>query len=1685
MEFGLLGPLHITDGAGPMSLGGRRQRVVLAQLLLRANREVTQDQLIHAVWGDEPPPSARGSLQSYVSRLRSSLGADRLEGMRGRYVLHAAPDEIDAARFEAMVARAGTSVVGDPSATSRAYREALDLWRGGALQDLADEPSLAPDVARLEELRLTATEDWADAELALGRHRELVGELDRLTAQHPLRERLWAQLMLALYRSGRQAEALERYRHVQTLLDDELGIQPWPALQRLHEQLLRHDPALDVVGEPLRGYRLVEMVGAGVFGTVYRAVQPEVGREVAVKVLRPEFAGHPEFVRRFSANGQLVARLEHPHIVPLHDYWRDPQGAYLVTRYLRGGSLREKLQHGPLDAEAAARLVEQVALALEAAHRQGVVHRDLTPSNVLVDEDGNAYVADFGMPKALALALHGAPDAPPGPGDALTAYCAPEEIAGEPVTSLVDVFSLGVLAFEALCGRHPADGEPAGPRGRGLPAAVDELLASALATDPAERPSSPLVLSDALRRALSPMSTGTLPPTAPLDVRNPYKGLRPFVEADAEDFHGRGELVGQVVQRLGGGAARFLAIVGPSGCGKSSLVQAGLIPALRAGRVPGSEQWFVVEAHPGAHPFDELATALDRVATAPVAGLVDRLREEPTGLLDVAAEILPSPSAQMLLVIDQFEEAFTLVPDAQERARYLQALVSAATDPVSRLRVVVTVRADFFDLPLAHPGIAELVSQGLVSVTPLTHAELERAITAPAARVGVGVEPALVAALVGDVATQAASLPLLQYALTETFDHREGASLTLATYHAVGGVTGALARGAEHLYEGLGPPGQAAARQLLLRLVTVGEQGSRDTRRRVTRAELAGLDVDPAACDQVIEAFGARRLLIFDRDPVTRGPTVEVAHEALLDEWVRLRRWIDTAREDLRAHRRLTAAAEEWVESGRDDGSLLRGDRLNRFETWARTSGLALSQDEKAYLGASAARRDTELEEAAQQVARERAIERRSVRRLRAAVAVAVAFAVGAVTFTVVVVQQRAEAQRAARSAVARELSSASVAALDRDPELGILLARQAVLTTRDADGLVLREAEEALHRAVRSTRVVTALPQGGLGAVFSPDGSRVVTTGTEPGDNPTVWDTTTGRQVLALDAVSAGPATSVAVSPDGRLVLTSHDRGPVRLWDARSGDLVLLLSGQWDDAGQAEFSPDGRRVAAAGEDPSLSVWDVTDGSRRDLVSIEGMVSDVAFSPDGSRLATVGPDPGVRLWDPDSGAVVTTLDGPLHGASSVAFSSDGRWLVVGLPDAALVLDAWTGALIRSIASPAPVRAVSVSPDRTRLATAGTDGVARVWDLASGKQTKYLSADGSGPLTSVAFHPADDLLLAAGPDRPARVWDLSTSGSRDWLTVPSLGGAEVEVAFSPDGSTFAAAGAPHGITIWDATTGATSRVLTSAEQTFTTISFSPDGGRLVAASAGGAVPTVWDLRTGAPPLELGGRAAVGTVAFSADGARVATVGDDGTTRVWDADRGQRLAALQQGGPVESVAFSPDGRSIATGGGDGSISVWEATSFARAARVTGHSGGVVDLAFAGEDVLVSAGDDGTVRVWDLVSGTTRLVLSGHRSPLARVAVSSVAGVLAVGAEDGTTVLWDLDDGRERLSLVGHLGAVSGVDLSPDGRLLATSSPDGTTALTLLDIDELVTVARDRVTRELTEDECVQFLHVATCP
>jgi serine/threonine protein kinase/WD40 repeat protein/predicted nucleic acid-binding Zn-ribbon protein len=724
------------------------------------------------------------------------------------------------------------------------------------------------------------------------------------------------------------------------------------------------DSMTNLTGSVIKGYEIRDQVGAGGFGAVYRAYQGVIEREVAIKIILPEHANQPEFIRGFESEAQIVARLEHPYIIPLFDYWRDPEGAFLVMRFLRGGSLTKRLKNGAIPLEDCIRMVEQIASALSTAHRNGVVHRDLKPDNILLDEEGNAFLTDFGISKLVGK------DSTSEDISGSLRYIAPEQLRAEPPSTSVDIYSLGLMIFEMLTGTYPFGeipptqiimkhlNDPIPDLRDYLPDApevLNDILQKATAKEIEDRYSDPRQIVADMRNAISrtnaPMVLEAIDYS---EIPNPYKGLRAFQEADAADFFGRENLVNQLLDRLKEDHpySRFLSVVGPSGSGKSSAVRAGIIPALRAGALPNSQQWFVVDMVPGAQPLRQLEAILVSIAPRPPSRLYEMLKADTAGLVWAVERVLSDVDGDLLLFIDQFEEVFTLVEDEAERLHFLNVLRAAVLAPDSRVRVIITLRADFTDRPLEYVDFGELMRLRTEFVLPLSAQEIERAITGPANRVGLQIQTELVAGIVSDVREEPGALPLLQYALTEVFERREENRLTLAGYQSSGGVLGALARRAEEVYVGLDDEQQRITRQMMLRLVTLGE-GTEDTRRRARRAEIADVVKNNVGLQDILDRFGQYRLLTFDFEPGTREPTLEVAHEALIREWQRLRSWLDTSRADVRLQRVLAGEANEWEKSNRDSSFLLSGARLTSYEEWASSTDLALTDREQNYITAS------------------------------------------------------------------------------------------------------------------------------------------------------------------------------------------------------------------------------------------------------------------------------------------------------------------------------------------------------------------------------------------------------------------------------------------------------------------------------------------------------------------------------------------------------------------------------------------------------------------------------------------------------------------------------------------------------------------------------------------------------------
>lgn len=1665
--FRVLGPIEVDVGNGPVPLGGPKQRAVLAHLVLRANQLVPAETLIDEVWGEEPPEKARNVVQTYVSHLRKALGPDRIQSHGPGYRLRLDPQELDATRFAELIRDAKKALPVDPNVAVATLEDALALWRGPALADLADQSSLLAEAARLDELRLEAQEARVEGLLAAGAPARAIGELEALVARHPWRESLWALLMLACYREGRQAEALNAFQRAREVLADELGIDPSPELVRLHERVLRQDSGLDLRGEPLRGYRLLEKIDDGPTGIVFRAIQPHVERDVAVKIVHEGIAGDPQFVRRFERNAQAVAALEHPHIAPVYDYWREPGRAYVVSRYLRGGSLRALEDRGErLERARALRVLEQIAFGLAFAHRQGVTHGNVSSSNVLFDPDGNAYLADF-------------------------------LIRGDPARDASeDVRALARLAERLL------------PNERSLAEFVEPAAAGPVPEAGA--------LAEAIRGMLEP--TAIAAPQA--GQRNPYKGLRAFTESDAGDFFGRGELTRRLVARLAerGPGSRFLAVVGPSGSGKSSVVRAGLVPAIRDGALGDGTDAFVAEMLPGTHPIDELEAALLRVAVRPVSRLHDRLDAGSRGLLEAAALVAP-PGAEVVLVVDQFEEAFTQTVDDWERELFLESLRVAAADPESRVRVIITLRADFYDRPLIYPRFGELLSERTEAVPPLTPDELEQAIRGPAERIGVRPEPGLVAEIIAEVAHQPGALPLLQYALTELFERRDDDRLTLAAYREIGGIAGALSARADRIHESTEPRGRHATRQVFLRLVTLGE-GRQDTRRRVLRSELVGLDADRESIERAVDTFGRHRLLTFDREPSTREPTVEIAHEALLGAWGRLRAWIDDAREDLRQERGLARAAAEWRGSGSDPSFLVRGARLDQLEAWAGGTDLAIGRPERAYLKASVDQRDHERAEEERRLEREARIERRSARRLRGLVAVFAAAALVAATLTVVATDQRGQARREARIATARELAAAALANLDVDPELGVLLAIEAVRTTRSVDGTVLREAEEALHRAVVASRLDFKVHKLGGMVAWSSTGV-FATEGPENSGLIDIRDSETGERVLSFQGHEGRhkDVTDVAFSPDGSTLATTGDDGWLKVWDASTGRLLASQVGDADVRGPS-FSADGSLVAAAwggvnGENSTVRVLDLPTDRVVSRIPVSEPV-DTALSPDGRHVAVAqlyGHDEVGAVFDVTTREKVFPLPAPdcctkVLPPLGVSWSPDGRRIAGTSEDTAGVWDAETGTLQHTLLGHIGyVLGVAWSPDSSRLVTGGSDGTAKVWEIGDeGAQELWsLSAqETKRGIVGVAFSPDGTRVMAGDAGISAvQVWDLGPSGDAEWanLDAPGAPGAE----FLPDGRGVAT-GAwapwvkpdgdfPNSVAIWDLESGRGPRTVGPPPDYFGFAAFdvSPDGSRIAlggsskAHDVGGAsAAREWDISTGEEQWRIGTTRSVNEIVFSPDGEYVATVDWAGVAKIVDRS-GQVVRVLDDGYNFSDVAFSSDGRLVAAAefGPNDRVRVWDWRRGEVLLTVAGEGPfGQVDFDPSGPRVLLS-GPDGIAEIWDVESRDRVAVMAGPPGGVKDLVYSPDGSRVATASVDGVARVFDAATGAQQLSLRGSGCEVLGVAFSPDGTKLASTSWCDGVRIWALDIDDLLEIARREAGRAITEAECRQYLHVDRCP
>jgi WD40 repeat protein len=1374
----------------------------------------------------------------------------------------------------------------------------------------------------------------------------VLAELEVLVARDPLREGLQAQRMLALYRSGRQAQALQAYRQARSALVEQIGVEPGPALRELHDAILRQDPQLDppaLESEPLPA-------------ELY-AGTPLAGREPELDVLREAWrdahAGGGRFVLVLGARGMGKTRLAAELAGEVH---RDRAIVLHASGAGDADAARAAISRAARARRPTLLVVDDVDRAGEevgAALRELAEGLDALAVLVLATaQAGDAPVA----PRVDATVALG----PLGPDDVAAVarlYADPREDVEVPIAGLLQD-SGGVprrvhqAAIEwARAERVRRLGGAAGrtaSRRAGLRAAEDELAGDVV-----------VALEAARERAQVPADV----------VVCPFKGLAAFEPEDAAFFFGRERLVAEMVARLAG--APMLGLVGPSGSGKSSVLRAGLLPALGQGVLPGSETWAIALLRPGEHPLQALHDATSAAA----------------------------PGGRLVLAVDQLEEAFVACRDERERAAFMDALVRSARDPRRRAVVLVAVRADFYGRCASYPELWRLLGANQTPVGPMRRDELRSAIELPARNAGLEVEPDLTHALIDDVEGEPGALPLLSTCLLELWQRRDGRALRLAAYQESGGVHAAVARLAEGAYGRLDGDGRRMARAVLLRLTGEG-QGEAVVRARVALDEF-GDDARP-----VLDELTDSRLLT-----VTEGE-VEVAHEALLREWPRLRGWLEDDAEGRRLHRQLRAAASEWDAGGRDRSELYRGARLAAARDWAADHDPELAARERSFLDESASASG------------------RAHRRLRMVLAGVAALLVVAVIAGAIALNERGNARREAVAADAQRLGAQALSADDLDRSL--LLARQGValddsLQTRgnllaallkspaaigvvrgDGDSLIdldlspdggtlaymeddgtLRFVDARTRRAEAPPVAVSGYAPCTIAALlrfdqlhYSPDGSRIAVGACQP----VILDAATHRVIAHLQVGRDKIVYSLRFSPDGRTLYAV--RGPggatVLRFDGRTG---RRLSGvariRADRFVTAIPTPDGRAVVTAG---SAEGGTVARDARtlRALRRIPAGAQYTALSPDGHTLLLGGADGSVRFADLRTGSVRLASGRHDGVVERGIFSADGRFAITAATDRQIILwDVRHAAESEALGGHhGRITALAISRDSSTLYSSALDGEVLIWDLKGAHRLGRrftVGLDRLGETPRYALSPDGRNLAVGRPDGRVGVFDMGTLRRLSLFpVVPGAGGAVAGMRWIPRSDLIVVGGDNGFLALVDPLRGRVVKRLYgyAAYARIYTPGISADGHVMVTGATDGTV-RVWALPSGremGPRLRF--RGGIGDVSMSPDGRSFAVAGIEGTdnpgVQIFDVAAHRRVAALSQDESIWSLArFTPDGRYIVGGSFEGWVRLWSTKTWKPATRILrGHAGEVLWESMSRDGrTLATGGFDGTVRLWDL--------------------------------------------------------------------------------------------------------------------
>jgi WD40 repeat protein len=1146
-------------------------------------------------------------------------------------------------------------------------------------------------------------------------------------------------------------------------------------------------------------------------------------------------------------------------------------------------------------------------------------------------------------------------------------------------------------------------------------------------------------------------AAGAAPATPP---DSPYRGLMPYREEDAPFFFGRERETLLITANLR--ASRLTLLYGASGVGKTSVLRAGVVRGLNSlvaedlaerrelgegGRAALSVTYFRSWRDP---PLPALLEAVRRSAS-------DALGEELPG---VPPGRDPGPVVRgwtervryVLVILDQFEDYFLYHPEDADDGGFAEGLARVLNAADLRVNVLISLRDDAWSRLDRFKGRVNHLYDNYLRVDHLDLAAAREAIRRPVEEYDRRLPPGEVPVTIEDGLVEA---------VLEAEDLRAGSGLMVA-----GRAPGPA--GAAPAHERVETP----FLQLVMSRLWAEERaaGSRALRASTLNALGGPRRIVQGHLDHAMAALtpGERAVAADVLQYLVTPSGTKIAHTAGdLARWSkRPQPEVEAALERLCAGDRILRPIEPPAAPG-DEG----GARARRYELFHDVLAEAVLR----WL-------------AVQEGDRRLAAARRRTLRWIAIAAAALAVGAGLAVAAILAVRAEDDAQSQRGAAISRQLAASATAQLGLDPDLSVLLAKQA-WGRGHTD-----EAENALRQAVQADRVRAVLDADAsvvYSAAFTPDARRVVSAGRDGAIR--LWDRTSRREIRRVDA-RQGQLYAARPSPGGQRVVSAGSTGTVKVWALGGARPLATLRGHRGAVYSAAFSPDGRRVVSAGGDGTARVWDWRSGRILRVMRTAlqtpapGAMRSAAFDPTG-RLVAIGSDDGIEVRDWATGRVGGTYQGNQGPVYAVAFSRDGRRVAAAADDGTIRIWDWRhdrrlSALLRGHRG--FVTSVAFSRDGRLVVSSGLDGTVQVADV--GGRTLAVLAGHHGAVRTAAFSRDGRLVVSAGVDGEVRVWDWAAGAST--LTVPRARAPLLAVDFDPGGSRAVSAASDGAVRIWDLTR----RRAVSAFYTgkpATGAAFVP-GTRLVASSSGDGTVRVASLDPLRQVAILGTGVVVHAVDPSPDGRLIAAPGRDGVVRVWDWRARRVVARLDGDGDARAAVFTPDGASLVVGrdGRVGSAEVWDwrAGRIRARLRLPGEYVTAVDVSPDGREVAVAA-DGGLARVWDWRARTPPRRLVGHRGPLYDARFNRDGTRLVTSGVDGTVRVWDWARAQPIAVFSGQEGSIRSAAFSPRGRRVLSAADDGTLGLydceTCGSVEDVLRLADARVPRSLTPEERDTFI------